>query len=161
MKLVLSMLLCSKAVSKLRPPRPDDPTPRLPPVWFNLTRIGLSNSTKRSASGATSIEARPAKKTKTDTEADGPVIPLDASVKELGKKSRIGTKPPATKESGTFKVPNLPQQKRTSEKPKEKGKAKEKTIVSDADPKADGQGGDIESNNKMVPISSLRCLSLI
>ncbi|KLO16204.1 hypothetical protein SCHPADRAFT_870064 [Schizopora paradoxa] len=135
-----------KAVSKLRPPRPDDPTPRLPPVGFSLARIGLVNSSKRPAPNNASKESRPTKKPRKEQDAVAPVLALDASVKELGKKSRIGQKP-VPDDTGTFKVPSLPPQKRPTEKAKDKGKAKEKApesaLVSGA------QGSDVESKNKM------------
>ncbi len=133
-----------KAVAKLRPPRPDDPTPRLPPVGFSLARIGLANGSKRPFPTNATKEPRPSKKLKKDQAVDGPIVPLDASVKELGKKSRVGLKLPPANDVGKFKVPNLPPQKRNPEK----GKGKEK--ASDVDLRGESSESDIESRNKLV-----------
>lgn len=122
-----------KAVAKLRPPRPDDPTPRRPPVGFGIVRIGVGVKrplAKDKLPGAVAVDAKgkgkevvdegpPKKKARKDKDAPTPKtldkkenanrkppvlsLPKNA-LKTLGKNSRIGAKPDAP----VFKVPPLP-----------------------------------------------------
>jgi len=107
-----------------RKPRPDDPIPRKPPVFFvrDLKRTGSlgvsGNSTrelKRVASGNV-IGAGPLKKQK---------LAMNGSIADLGSGTRLGV-PDSEAGDAVFKVPELP-----VKQSKVKGKGKEKDVFGD------------------------------
>lgn len=153
-----------KAVAKLRPPRPDDPTPRKPPVGFaGMTRIGLGvkrplvadasgtgdssrGSGKAKTEGVDGGSKKRARKNGDGQEATVNKKSSNEVLKDLGKNSRVGSKPEAT-----FKIPPLPPLNR--EKPSTKGKnvPTEPDIFDFAfEPEDSSAMSEMETRNKAV-----------
>ncbi|TDL18049.1 hypothetical protein BD410DRAFT_843189 [Rickenella mellea] len=107
-----AMRLLPKAVAKLRPPRPDDPTPRKPPVMFGGGMVGGSKRTLDTGNGKEDPPSKKQKKgnhtgdvdaakhsaTKYRTGDMAVAGKSDLKIQDLGKNSRVGV----------FKLPELP-----------------------------------------------------
>lgn len=111
-----------KAVEKLRPPRPDDPTPRRPPVGFVMSRIGVGikrplkreNSEDGVGSNVKDKDVSIGRHTKKKQKMESSVVDKDEKitmsrafnsiVRDLGKSSRVGNR----MDQSAFKAPPPP-----------------------------------------------------
>ena len=144
-----------------RLPRPDDPTPRRPPLAFGVGGAGAKRKRESvkfdlsaAADGSASKRARDARDAKGKGRA---IVGVDA--KALGKDARVGT---AKGDVFNFKVPSVPVRRTVSEADVFGGgasaaKRKEKEKAKDGEKKAEekeGEGEGVERENKNVRLLS-------
>ncbi|PIL32743.1 hypothetical protein GSI_04858 [Ganoderma sinense ZZ0214-1] len=147
-----------------RLPRPDDPTPRRPPLAFGGAGAGAGAKRKRESvkfdlSAAQAAGEGGASKRARDAKGKGPAIVtglLGMDAKALGKHARVGVG--KGREGDVFKVPSVPVSRTVSEADvfgrgagSGKGKEKERAKARDGEKEEQkGEGEGVERENKNV-----------
>ena len=136
-----------KAVTRLRPPRPDDPIPRLPPVGFGLASRGVKRTLDK-GKGKEKEEGdsrkRPKKLQETESvpkkgASKAGLVPT-TNIQELGKNSRIGKE-----DLNVFVVPPTPMHRTKSKAAS--GDTDDNTFFA---PTNGHHNGDVELRNRTV-----------